>query len=114
MAIINGIKDVCPLALLSHLTPKFANEIAFSSSRITADKFISHISSEGFDPDDLTLAMFKELVKIFTYDERSLLLKFITGSTRLTPDSEIRIETYDSSSEQKNDDKFPIAHTCGD
>lgn len=55
MAIIDGVKQVCPLVLLGHLTPKFANEIAFSNSRITAEMFISHLSSEGFDPSDLTL-----------------------------------------------------------
>lgn len=48
------------------------------------------------------------MIRNFSNHERSALLKFITGSSRLS-NSRIRISVYDC----KSDGEFPIGHTCG-
>jgi hypothetical protein len=49
------------------------------------------------------------MVREFTFNERQLLLKFITGSSRLGPTRIIEVEiSYNARN------SYPIAHTCGE
>lgn len=45
----------------------------------------------------------------FTNKELQLLIKFITGSSRLGPNRQIYV-----SPESEDDSKYPIGHTCGE
>lgn len=49
------------------------------------------------------------MIRNFNDRERSLLLKFITGAGRLMQTQTVRVDLKS----HWNDDKFPIAHTCG-
>ena len=56
------------------------------------------------------LSNFKQMVRDFNNKERQLLVKFITGSSRLGPGRVINLNYYDS----QDDRKYPIGHTCGE
>ena len=53
------------------------------------------------------------MVRDFTDKERQLLLKFITGSSRLGPTRRItlNVEEY---GDDENDSAYPVGHTCGE
>lgn len=77
-----GIKEVCPSQILRHLTVQVASDVAFSSPRVTADEILSGIShDESILPH--TFKLFQRMIREFSNKERQLLLKFITGSSRL-------------------------------
>lgn len=57
------------------------------------------------------LSNFRKMIKDFSNKERQLLLKFITGSSRLGPNRRINLnlEYYHDC-----DERYPVGHTCGE
>ena len=53
--------------------------------------------------------MFRQMIRDFSNKELQLLIKFITGSSRLGPNRQIYVSV-----EGEGDERYPIGHTCGE
>jgi HECT-domain (ubiquitin-transferase) len=51
------------------------------------------------------------MIRDFSNKERQLLLKFITGSSRLGPNRHVNLN-FDNDSDCDN--RYPVGHTCGE
>lgn len=83
-AIRSGIEAVCPKQILRHLTAQAASFVAFSTPKVSADELLSRVQSDEGNTFEITRKLFDRMVREFSNKERQLLLKFITGSSRLT------------------------------
>ena len=79
------MKEVCAMQILRHLTVQAASDVAFSTPKVSSDELLSRIK---FNDDafkfPITRQLFEKMIKEFSNKERQLLLKFVTGSSRLT------------------------------
>lgn len=116
-AIIKGIKLVCQPLIFPLLTPSVSSLVAFSSPKINPEAFCNQLSYDR-DLTKVRLAtMFKKMIRSFSNIELQLLLKFITGSSRLGIGPSRRVSLYlitRSEPSEKLDKSFPVGHTCGE
>lgn len=89
------------------MTPAAAPFIPFSDGQINAAVMVDMVHPRNSDNE--TIQKFYQLVRNFNNSERSKLLKFITGSSRLNQTTRIRIDVKS----YQGDESFPIGHTCG-
>lgn len=106
-AIIRGIKATASPLTLRMLTPVSGPLIAFSTPKINADVLISQLVFDN-DAGEINVN-FKQMILDFSNKERQLLLKFITGSSRMGPNRRLYISYAGD-----EDKSYPIGHTCGE
>ena len=108
---IEGVRCTTTHFMLAFLTPKTAPLMAFASPKVTAEDFLRNCKFFDDDYDELTrikaVGFFKEMVCQFSNKERQLLLKFITGQSRLTQKIEIEVDN------DFENGQYPMGHTCG-
>ena len=84
---IDGVRSTTTRFGLGFLTPKSAPLMAFASPKVSAEDFLRNCKlEENYDNPTQKNAVshFKEMIRQFSNKERQLLLKFITGQSRLT------------------------------
>ena len=82
-AIRNGLYEIVPLELLKHFTaPEFACLLG-GVAAIDVGDWRRHARYDGYDVTSPQVRWLWRLITRFTPDERTLLLKFSTGSSRM-------------------------------
>ena len=97
----------------------FGKYTAFAAPEVKADEFVRHLKYESTEQNRPTFDMFCEALHLLSSSERSQLLKFITGCSRLcNSDQQILVQPLESatSSYLKDDidSSLPVAQTCAD
>ncbi len=104
--LIKGIRQVASPEILRLLTPQSGSQIAFSSPKINVETVIKQLRFENNAPNDIK-KMFKQMMRDFSNRELQMLIKFITGSARISASRIITVQWEDR-------DGYPVGHTCGE
>lgn len=130
--LIFGIQKICPQGIISALNLNNIGRIACSAPTINLDELKKSVKVSCESNEHLAYFedLFWAMILQMTNAERSLLLRFITGSSRVDPSETVRIDFQNISGDgeiswedieeykanpQTNpqNQQYPIAHTCG-
>ena len=101
-----GIQDVCGKNFLLHLTPKLAEKRACAAATIDVESI--KLVTNFYATNEAFKDRFWKVVGSFSNQDRSLLVKFATGRTRLAQGDRMEIR----SNPADNEARLPTAGTC--